>query len=75
MGDLLKLYGAAQDNYEREFKELYRKYKNETDIVKKKELSIELAKKRNEMSTLLLDASDACKMSATNMYKNKSKMN
>ena len=74
VGDLLKLYGAAQDNYENEFKELFKRYKEETDPKKKQELHEQLTKKREAMSKLLLDASDACKMSAQNMYKDKSKL-
>ena len=74
VGDLLKLYGAAQDNYENEFKDLFKRYKAETDPKKKQELHEQLAKKRESMSKLLLDASDACKMSAENMYKDKSKL-
>lgn len=74
VGDLLKLYGAAQQNYESEFKDLFKQYKEETDNQKKTELHKQLAQKRDAMSKLLLDASDACKMSAENMYKDKTKL-
>lgn len=74
VSDLLKLYGAAQGNYEDEFKELFKQYKQETDPQKKQELHEQMTKKRDSMSKLLLDASDACKLSAENMYKDKSKL-
>lgn len=74
VGDLLKLYGAAQENYENEFKQLFKRYKTETDSSIKQELSKELSKKREDMAKLLIDASDACKLSAQNMFKDKSKI-
>lgn len=74
VGDLLKLYGAAQENYENEFKQLYKRYKLETDSKNKEELERQLGKKRNDMAKLLIDASEACKISAQNMFKDKTKV-